>query len=309
MPTYRLRLELTGPFGTPFHSGTLFGHLCWAYRRRFGEEALAQWLAELPQAPWAVSDAFPADYLPRPALRPPPLPERLPAHELEQVKNRSKLAWIPLSRWRDLRRNITAAEVQGAAAAAPLAKRTRLAHNTIDRRSGHTPEVAGLWFADEYWPEAGTKLDVYVDAPADRALLGALFEEVGREGFGRDANLGRGQFVVADITEDLSWLVERPDATGTLWRMSLSHGVLTPNMQRPRYKLEGHFGKLGAAALGEGIRPWKRPLLLTRPGAVFQPADEGPFGRWIRGVHQDREEVGHNGFHFTIPFILAEEAS
>ncbi|MBX5454801.1 MAG: hypothetical protein K6U10_12820 [Acidobacteriia bacterium] len=311
MPAYRLRLELKGPFGTPFNSGTLFGHLCWAYRRRFGEPALEQWLEKLPQAPFAISDAFPADHLPRPALRPPPLPENLPAKELEKAKDRSKLAWIPLSRWRELRRDTTAEALQNAAATPALAKRARLAHNTIDRRSGHTPETAGLWFADEFWPEAGTKLDVYVDVPADQAdeaLLRDLFEDVGREGFGRDANLGRGQFVVAEIERDLRWLTERPNAAGTLWRMSLSHGVLTPNMQRPRYKLAGHFGKLGSAAMGAGVRPWKRPLLLTRPGMVFQPQDEGPFGRWIRSVHQDRAEIGHNGFHFTIPFIVAGRA-
>jgi len=311
MPAYRLRLELQGPFATPFHSGTLFGHLCWAYRRLFGEPALADWLARLPQAPWAISDALPADHLPRPALRPPPLPENLPAKELEKAKDRSKLAWVPLARWRDLRRNMAAEALQSAASTPALAKRARLAHNTIDRRSGHTPQTAGLWFADEYWPEAGTKLDVYLEVPADhadRAFLRSLFEEVGREGFGRDANLGRGQFRVAEITDEIRWLTDPPNAPGRLWRMSLSHGVLTPNMQRPRYKLAGHFGKLGEAAMGAGVRPWKRPLLLTRPGAVFQPQDAGPFGRWIQGVHQDRKNVGHNGFHFTIPFILAEGA-
>ena len=37
MPEHRVRLELTAPIGTPLASGTLFGHLCWAWRERHGE--------------------------------------------------------------------------------------------------------------------------------------------------------------------------------------------------------------------------------------------------------------------------------
>ena len=70
MPAHRIRLRLCGPLATPLHSGTLFGHLCWAKRLREGEAALTDWLAALPESPLLLSDAVPHDHLPRPLLQP-----------------------------------------------------------------------------------------------------------------------------------------------------------------------------------------------------------------------------------------------
>ena len=70
MADYRVRLTLRGPLATPLHSGTLFGHLCWAWHYRDGETGLGRWLEGLADDPLLISDAFPAGYLPRPLLAP-----------------------------------------------------------------------------------------------------------------------------------------------------------------------------------------------------------------------------------------------
>ena len=63
------------------------------------------------------------------------------------------------------------------------------------------------------------------------------------------------------------------------------------------------------STLGEGASAFKRPILLTRPGATFARAGEGRFGEWLVGdVHPTRPEIGHNAFHVAIPFIEAADA-
>lgn len=315
MSLYRVRIRLRAPLGTPLTSGTIFGHLCWAWRDREGEASLARWLASLPEAPWAVSDGLPADRLPRPLLTPvpPPRPMRLDEprrRALEREKELARAPWVGIETWRQLRAGLDEAALRDALAAGgvdaiPDPDPVRVAHNTIDRRTGTTPERAGLYFVVEDWTFAhDDRRDVYVraDAPAER--IRALFADVGARGYGRDASIGRGVFAVDGVT-DVAWL---DDIAGNRM-MSLSHGTVSANMAAPRYRLFTHFGKVGIGVAAAGARPWKRPILLARPGATFAPADAGPYGAWLADVHQDRAEVGHNGFHLAVPFVEKEAVS
>ena len=295
---YRVRLELEGPLGTPLHSGTLFGHLCWARRLLEGEEALERWLASLEQGePFLISSGFPAGMLPRPLVAP-----VRGAVEPKQVRKRP---YLPLQDFLNLRRRLTAQALAAAVTDPPEQTRLtphRLAHNTIDRRLGTTPEEGGLYFVDELWPCAwpgeSVSWDVYVASSLSGDELGELFRAVGRLGYGRDATLGRGRFGVRvePAPEGLF------DAAGRR-RLSLSHGSLTPNMLEPRYRLEPHFGKLGPLAAAEAaFNPFKYPLTLLRPGATFEPADEGPFGELLRDVHPAAAFVRHNAWHLTVAY-------
>lgn len=318
MSLFRVRLRLNAPLGTPPSSGTLFGHLCWARREAAGEPALVAWLDTLPEQPWALSDAFPANRLPFPMLPsvPPDRPERMDAAALDKLrkaKKAAKQAWIALDTWKCARGRCNAPilyaleegekkdrEEKADTLESDLAT-VRIAHNTIDRRTGSTPDEGGLYFVDEDWRFAAEPLrDVYVRAETMPEELRDLFTAVGESGYGRDATYGRGCFAVEAI-EDAAWLDDCPGNR----MMSLSQGALTPNMSEPRYKLYTLFGKLGAGLLADGVRPWKKPLLLTRAGCTFRPDGEGPFGAWLTAVHQDRPEVGHNAFHLAIPYTEA----
>jgi hypothetical protein len=65
------------------------------------------------------------------------------------------------------------------------------------------------------------------------------------------------------------------------------------------------FGKVGREMMASGLRPWKLPLVLAEAGATFAPADAGPFGAWVTGLHQDddpADPIGHNAFHLAIPY-------
>lgn len=310
MTLFRIGLTLRSALGTPLSSGTIFGHLCWAYRESKGEAALVAWLATLDEHPWAVSNGFPAGYLPRPLL--PAAHEHEPRErltkealdKLTECKRRRKLAFVPRARWRDLKVGASAERIDAVACGAPSASVARIAHNTIDRRSGTTPETAGLWFVDEWRADrAASAIDVYVRADAPGEEIVTLFRAVGERGYGRDATIGRGAFEVTSITVEEA-LDAHPTAGGGRRLVSLSEGSVSSNMRDACYKLTTHYGKVGRAMLTTGARPWKLPILLTRPGATFAAEDDGPFGAWLTDVHQDRAEIGHNAFHVAIPFTF-----
>jgi CRISPR-associated protein Csm4 len=309
----RLRLDPASPLRTPLTSGTLFGHLAWAKRDRDGEPALEAWLDRLGREPFALSDALPAERLPRPLLPPPPpplaAPRELSADDLKQLDEKKEVRrrnFISLHDWRDLRVGLSAEKLERRLATDGSGfKHARTPHNVIDRRNGHTLEQAGLWFADEDWPDANaTTRDLYVRGTVPQAELADLLRRVGEQGYGRAASTGRGQFTLKSI-EPVDWLDDVPQTAGVRRMLSLSHGTLTPNMQAPRYKRMVLFGKVGKAMLAEVDRPWKLPILLMCPGATFEPADTGPFGAWLTGVHQDQPRIGQNAFHLAIPYTEA----
>ncbi|MBX6323968.1 MAG: hypothetical protein IRY94_19295, partial [Rhodospirillaceae bacterium] len=156
---HRVRIRLETPLGTPLTSGTLFGHLCWAVREEHGEDALARWLAAQDAAPWIVSDGFPEGLLPRPLLPPAPLPARPSAEQADAAKEDKRKTWVRVADFLALRDRLSAQALAARACRAPWEERketaqhgtVRLAHNTIDRRRGTTPEEGGLYFVDEDW--------------------------------------------------------------------------------------------------------------------------------------------------------------
>ena len=77
MRTFRVKILFTSDSGTPLHSDTIFGHLCWVYRYENGEGALAkEILKDYDTNPSViVSDGFPGDSFPYPCL--PPVSEGL----------------------------------------------------------------------------------------------------------------------------------------------------------------------------------------------------------------------------------------
>jgi CRISPR-associated protein Csm4 len=310
-PLYRFRLQLPRgtPFGTPPTSGTLFGHLCWAVRAREGREGLEAFLAALPQAPTAVSDLFPAGYLPRPLL---PTPEsRVPDDLRKKLKRRR---YLSRPAWEALRAAAEEAaleeKLEAEAADPPFFTRHRRAHHRLDHKQGKTAEEGGgPWFTEAYWPAAaegarGIEADLYVQTPHPPHWIADLLAEVGARGYGRDATFGQGQFTVAGWEEEQA-LAAPPPGTGPLRFLSLSQGVITAAMRAPRWQRFVLFGKIGRDMMAEGLRPWKLPIVLARAGATFgadTPPPHGIFGAWLTGIHQDRPDIGHNAFHVSLPY-------
>jgi CRISPR-associated protein Csm4 len=308
MPDYVVRIRPQSAFGTPLHSGTLFGHLCWAWRHREGEASLSRWLASLAEEPFLISDGMPRDRLPRPEM-PPPRREGKPSlEEAERFRRAWRRRWIRRETFSKLRTALSARALLEALLDEEAEEETsesvrarwfrahRAAHNTINRLTGRTPEERGLFFLDDLWPEEDCEAEVWVRCSLDRKRLEELFGTVGELGYGRDASTGRGRFAVAVEAAPEEMLEgEWPR------RMSLSHGTLTENMEEPYYRLETHYGRLGSL-WATGGDPFKFPLTLLAPGATFRPRDRGPYGELLGDVHPRNRQVRHNGWHLTVGY-------
>lgn len=308
MPDYLVRIRPESAFGTPLHSGTLFGHLCWAWRHSYGEDSLVKWLADLRAEPFLISDGMPAGRLPRPEL-PAPRPRKKPSlKEAERFKGAWKRRWLRRETFLKIRSGLSPEklleallaekeeEERSGAARTRWFQAARVPHNTINRLTGRTPERGGLFFMEDLWPEEGCEAEVWVCCSLERRELERLFRLVGGLGYGRDASTGRGRFG-CDV---------EPAPEGVLggdWprRMSLSHGTLTANMGDARYRLRTHYGRLGSL-WATGGEPFKYPLTLLAPGATFRPADGGPYGELLDGVHPRKGEVVHNAWHLTVGY-------
>lgn len=311
---YLVRIWLTSPLATPMHSGTLFGQLCWSWRYLHGEESLARWLRDLREDPLLISDALPRGYLPRPLVRPAAREQVLPERELAAFKRLKKRVWLSRESFLKHRGGLDESRLlvalrEDEQREAQLAAReelleARMAHNTIDRRTGTTPKSGGLYFTDEWWPPgARLEREIFVESGLEAARVRELFELTGKWGFGKDASTGRGRFDVESVEPAPRELFEFPGNR----RLSLSHGTLTPNMGDCRYRLHVHYGKSGSL-YSIGAKPFKYPMTLLTPGATFQPADDGPFGALLENVHPAYPQVVHSGWHLVVPFAEPEGA-
>jgi CRISPR-associated protein Csm4 len=224
---------------------------------------------------------------------------------MDTARQQRRRRWIGLDPWRTRRIGLTNASLTAALATPKEPAEHRVPHNTIDRRSGHTPDTAGLWFADEWWPDrTALDIDLYVRGNRPASDVADLLRRIGGQGYGRDAALGRGLFEVEDF-EEAGWLDDPPGTGGVLRWLSLSHGTITPNMRDARWRHTVIWGKLGRGMLAAAQRPWKLPVLLAMPGTTFAADNDGPFGAWLTGVHQDLPRIGHNAYHVAIPYTEA----
>jgi CRISPR-associated protein Csm4 len=317
MSLFRARIRLEGPLASPLASGMIFGQLCWTLRELKGEAVLIDWLGR-PEALWAVSDAFPADWLPRPLLAPRVVAPETNAGDYADRKRLRKHTLISRAGFLRHRRALRDSDLGADILGSPADETHRLARNSIDRHTGRALDSGGLYFRAEVWPRdagpaakgdgmvGGPDRDIYVDAPnVDGARLHDVLTHLGEAGFGKSASLGRGRFTVKDVAPD----PELETLPGADRLVSLSRGDRTANMADVWCRIEPHFGKAGPrVTLGEGASPFKRPILLTRPGATFARGGEGRFGSWLGSVHPTRPEIGHNALHVAIPFREAAHA-
>lgn len=270
MTAYRLRLTPRSAFGSPLMGDTLFGQLCWAIRNRHGEHRLTELLegytAGLPFA--VVSDAFPADHLPRPTL--PSHCFDLPAGDRKAVKKR---AWLPVEKFGEpvaswLQHCLPPAELKGA-----VPDSHPQAHNTLNRESGTTgsgefaPYAMGqLWYGKE------VRLDVYLIIDETRlsaADLQAALHDIGQIGFGRDASIGLGKFILENLESITLPAQAKADALLAL-APSAPQG-LDYDPRRSFYQPFTRFGRHGDIGVHLQGGPFKAPVLLAQTGAVFSP--------------------------------------
>ncbi|MCS6781351.1 MAG: hypothetical protein NZ555_16800, partial [Geminicoccaceae bacterium] len=226
--------------------------------------------------------------------------------------------WVTREAFLRHREKLSAKAIEPHLADGPGDAESRQPHNVIDRIRGTVREEAGLYFQDSWWPKlAGEKRapaperlrDLYLATTLPIAPILDLLRAVGAWGHGRDSTYGRGRFRVVSHEPERQLFAHQGNRF-----LSLSHGSWSEELLAPRYKLATHFGKLAIEAGMACGRPWKRPILLMKPGATFAAAGPGPFGAWLEGiVHSEVPELlgytpGHHAFHLAVPYTEAAHA-
>ena len=266
---HRATLALATPLGTPLSGDTLFGQCCWALREAEGEVELTRRLEGYTQGqPWlVVSDGFPAGYLPKPTLPQNFEPKTDPAARKDAKKKR----WISVTQTGGPLPVLLAGAVNHAIAYGRAPLRTVQPHNTLNRLSGTTGEGA---FAPYSMPQTfhapGQRIDLYLvldDARVCVEEARRLLDAIGASGFGRDASIGLGKFVLEQI-EPAAFAA--PATANALWTLA----PCAPQGQgfdgeNSYWRVLTRFGRHGNAHALAG-NPFKTPVLMAATGAVFR---------------------------------------
>jgi CRISPR-associated protein Csm4 len=317
MNTYLLKITPRSAFGTSLHGDTLFGQLCWAIRNRFGEDRLRALLEGYTDGrPFAVaSDAFPAGFVPRPSL---------PAHWYREIdgidrKAAKKRAWIPVSAlqhpidaWLNYAKS--SGEVFSCKYQQPYLREFPQPHNSINRLTGTTGEGFAPYTQSQTWFLPNVQLEIYVALDNQRLEQNQLrqcLEDVGQIGFGRDASIGLGKFVLDAIEEHR--MPSQTNANSCLTLAPCAPQGLGFNPNRSFYQLFTRFGRHGDIAVHQTGQPFKNPVLLARAGAVFgtEPPERGWIGQGLGGgesLSKAIPDTVQQGYTPVIPIHLPEPA-
>jgi CRISPR-associated protein Csm4 len=316
-------------------SDTFFGHFCWALLYKKGESYLTKFLElydnEHP-APVLFSSGFPSGYLPRPAL---PSLSRGKSVELvgeyfgkddkmkrfegmSAIKASNKLRYLSIAQWRKLKdgfseeklcRQLISKKVDDPA---KVFEMEVAASNVINRISGTVLQEGGLFQREKAWYHEGVELDLYaqINNPEMKSHTDwFLMEYLPENGFGADKSTGMGNLSISldeTFNPDI-FHVEAPNA-----RLSLSLASFH-NMEKydAHYRLTTKYGKLGgtfavSSPTGGNPKPFKKPVLMYEPGAVFFCTESLNNMPLLKNVHSD-ERIRHCGIPLTLPVKMRKD--
>ncbi len=298
MKTYRITIETLTAFGTPLVGDTLFGQICWGIRHQFGNDRLETLLQGYTEnQPFlVVSNAMPSGYIPLPTI-----PSNL--WQEGDEKDRKKLK---KKKWLDIKsiEESTTRWQQKAVAESEIdtfkVENSTQPHNSINRATSTTDDQRFAPYSQsQIWYGKETKLDLYVVLDEERFSIEDLkkvLTNIGTFGYGRDASVGLGKFVIDENVQAVQLSQQNANCYLTLANCSPANNYLDPN--RSFYQVETRFGRHGDMdALGG--QPFKKPIILAKAGAVFTPLnfEEKLFiGNGLTDVSHSNDKAVHQGY-------------
>ena len=297
-------------------------------------------------APVLFSSAIISGYLPRPVLPPPKraqirsfiekyfvknphghlkdMTDRQKRFQgMESVKSWNKLRLIAIDEWTSLKDDYSEMRVMDI-----FYQRLKThtdgenrffeaevtAANTISRSSGAVLSEGGFFPREKTWYHKNVELELYVEINSQElspVVDWFLTDYLPLNGFGKDKSVGMGCMEIArDDTFDPG-VFKVKDANALL---SLSLAAFEGmEKDKPFYNLITKFGKLGGAFAfsspsGGAPRPFKKPILMFEPGAVFFTKEHLNTKPLIGNVHSDKR-IRQCGIPVTLPFRTREDNS
>ena len=280
-PLVRLRLRPAGVWTTPWQADSLLGAMACEWARSRGPGALKRdllepWLAGEP--PFVVSDAFPGNSLPSPAVL--PLWWDWPAEQRKAVK---RTRWLSVDDFSRVQRGVMP-RLEPPAVTIVDHVRLRNAVSRATNSAGDHGELFEIPFSDlSRAGDSEAHLTVFARIRAGatgEAMLVDALEMLGRTGYGADASVGHGAF---EIDLGLTPCPEFDDVQGAAGFIALS--TYQPAVRDPGegfWRAFVKYGKLAPELHGAAVR--KRPQVMLEPGACFRtdgapkPFYGGPIG-------------------------------
>ena len=259
-----IALKPVGAWVTAWRADSLLGALAATWARSRGADALRRdfldpWRAGEP--PFVLSDAFPGDALPAPAILP------LMNWQPSARKAVKKTRLLPANAFRETQSGRKPPlPKNGDAPGASTRDGVRM-RNSISRLTDSAAESDGL-FEVRYSElgDADGRLTVYARAASDGlAVLMEALETLGRTGYGARATSGYGAF---DLDGDPAARTELDDVPGADAFVSLS--TFQPAPSDPTEGCWRAFVKYGKMAPEfQSAAIFKRPQAMLEPGACF----------------------------------------
>jgi len=333
---YRYKIKPESPLITPLMSDTFFGHFCWAVRYSRGEDFLNRFLESFGNgnpAPVLFSSAFLSDHIPRPTI-PSLSRDRLKKfvtrhfgedkqdifQGLSKIKGWSKRKLISVDQWYRLKNDYSEERLyeeylnEESAVDETAFEFELAASNVISRVSGAVSQEGGLFPREKIWYHEEVDLDLYVET--NQAEYGDfvkwfLTDYLSESGFGADKSIGMGRLSIS-LEESFDAGMFAVQDHNALLSLSLTSfpGIETYDAF---YRLITKFGKLGGSfatvsPTGGNPRPFKKPILMYEPGAVFFSTSSLNDRPLLEDVHSDGR-IRHCGIPITLPFKIREDQS
>lgn len=336
MKTFEIIIKLLSGFGTPIKGDTLFGHICWhlVYDDKILGMSLGKLIADYATNPFlVVSSAYPnLDNVY--ALKRPDLPlDKLfdfsnvdKADIIKKRKDLKKKRWMCLIKGQQIKTlksdklylsdselfenliNYRNPEMQR------FLRKTDVKsfildytqpHNTINRLTGTTGEGQfAPYFVDYFMYPPDAELVIFAGLREDISIeqLMEVIKKIGETGFGKDASIGFGRFMVVEYKEiDLfSMGSENPNACYTLAPCVPEKNIFTRMFFTPFIR----FGRHGDI-LAKSKNPFKNPVIMADEGAVLIPdrniPDRSYIGTSVVNISKVEPDAVSQGYSLYIP--------
>jgi CRISPR-associated protein Csm4 len=275
-------------------------------RYLFGEDALTAFLRRYEEGapPVLLSNGFPGDYLPCPAVRAPSIDASAPLDQQRSLfgvqRQRRKLLLIPIQQFNQV---ISSGDLNFARQVAEggLSTRRVTLKNQLSRLTATTGAAGALYSFDEYF---SPEVTVYAKVAGDFVdSLRRLLDYLIHVGYGKRKSAGYGHIANAEL-QQFQGFDSPVDANGFV---TLSNFV--PAADDPcngNWTIVVKYGKLGEERAVSG-QVFKKPLLMLAAGSTFYdwPCREY-YGRLVRGLNPAHADVVQYGLALPVPMRLPE---
>ena len=288
---YKLTLSLQSAYGTKWQADTIFGHLCWAIVREFGEKELDKFLEYYKEGKplFLISNGFPKEIDPQKLAIEPP---KKISEDYEQALEDFRKERAKKSQPKEIDDRV-------------------LFKNTINRITGTTGKGDGSLydFYEMYQDEVVIYHRVFGDDQKQSEtidFLNKLWEVIENTGFGKRKSIGYGNFKIESFEKFDFGSPAKKEADAFV---SLSNFV--PAKDDPtdgNWDMFVKYGKLGEEMNYNPTSPFKKPIIFLKAGSTFKyNGDKRDFyGRLVEGVsYYMADKIVQYGFAYPVPIKLS----